>query len=115
MPQDATYRPLKAFIAARGGMRLSLHPRMRDSLTEAAVEEFPTDASPEVAEEVLGARMRIRVRRQYGSVVAMMLISALVNVIVKLVVEWWLDRNSHRVLMEGWRKSALARSHVPAP
>lgn len=114
MPHDATYRPLKAFVTSRGGMRMAMHPRMRDSLIEAAVEEFPTDASPDTVTEVLAARMRIRVRKQYGSVVAMLLISALVNVIVKLVVEWWLDRNSHRVLMEGWRRSALARSHVPA-
>lgn len=103
---DATYRPLKAFVAARGGSRMRLHAPLRDHLVEMAVEEFPIGASAEHVEEVLTARMRVRVRQRYGSVLAMFLISVLVNQLVRLIVEWWLARNSHRVLMAGWNAKA---------
>ena len=110
---DATYRPLKEFVARRGGTRLALHGGLRDKLVEWAVEEFPIDCPPDRAEEVLKARLNVRIRRNYGSVMAMILIGVLVNVITRLVLEWWFERRSHRVLMEGWHRNALAAAHIP--
>ena len=110
---DATYRPLKDFVARKGGTRLALHGALRDKLVEWAVEEFPTDCPPDKAEEVLRARLRVRVRKQYGSVMAMILIGVLVNVITRLILEWWFEKRSHRVLMEGWHQNALEAAHVP--
>ena len=109
------YRPLKDFVARKGGARLSMHAGIRDRLVDMAVEEFPVDAPPDLKEDVLRARMRIRVRKEYGSVMAMILIGVLVNVITRLVLEWWFERNSHRVLMEGWGHAvAAARLSPPA-
>jgi hypothetical protein len=110
---DATYRPLKDFVARKGGSRLALHGSLRDKLVEWAVEEFPVDCSADRAEEVLKARLKVRIRRQYGSVMAMILIGVLVNVITRLVLEWWFERRSHRVLMEGWQRNALAAANIP--
>jgi hypothetical protein len=110
---DATYRPLKDFVARKGGNRLALHGSLRDKLVEWAVEEFPVDCSADRAEEVLKARLKVRIRRQYGSVMAMILIGVLVNVITRLVLEWWFERRSHRVLMEGWQRNALAAANIP--
>lgn len=107
------YRPLNDYVGRRGGLRLSLHGGLRERLVEMAVEEFPTDAPPLHVEEVLRARMNIRIRRDYGSVVATLLIGVLVNLIVKLVVEWWFQRQSHRTLMEGW-SSAVAAARLPS-
>ncbi len=106
------YRPLKDFVARKGGNRLALHAGIRDRLVDMAVEEFPVDAPPDLKEEVLRARMRRRVRTEYGSVMAMILIGVLVNVITRLVLEWWFDRNSHRVLMQGWNH-AVAAARLP--
>lgn len=109
---DATCRPLKDFVRHRGGTRLALHGGLRDRLVEMAVEEFPgADCPLDRVEEVLRARMNIRIRREHGSVVAMILIGVLVNVIVRLVTEWWFQKRSHRVLMEGW-SYALASARV---
>lgn len=36
---DATYRPLKDYVARRGGLRLAMHERLRDQLVEAAVAD----------------------------------------------------------------------------
>jgi hypothetical protein len=110
---DATYRPLKEYVARRGGTRLALHGDLRDRLVEWAVEEFPTDCPPDKAEEVLRARLKIRIRKQYGSVMAMILIGVLVNVITRLILEWWFEKKSHRVLMEGWHINAVASAHIP--
>jgi hypothetical protein len=108
-PADATYRPLKAFVASRSNSRLRLHGSLRDRMIEAIVEEWPVGCPPDRVEEVVTARMKIRLREQYGSVVAMFLLSILVNALVKLIIEWWFDRESHRVLMVGWAEQAGKR------
>jgi hypothetical protein len=103
------YTPLKSYVTKRGGLRLAAHSRIRDRLIEMAVEEWPANCDPDKLCDVLKARMSIRVRKEYGSVLAMFLISVLVNAIAKLVVEWWFSRDSHRVLMLGWRQNATGR------
>lgn len=99
---DAQYRPLKSFVAAKGGARLRLHSYLRDRLVDWVVEEWPIGCPPDRIEEVVLARMKVRLREQYGSVIATFLVTVLVNAIVRLVVEWWFSRESHRVLMHGW-------------
>ena len=106
------YRPLKDYVARKGGARLAMHGGVRDRLVEMAVEEFPLDAPVDMKEEVLRARLRVRVRKEYGSIIATILIGVMINVIVKLITEWWFSRNSHRVLMEGWTH-ALAAARLP--
>lgn len=103
---------LKSHVARRGGLRLAVHARLRDRLVDMAIEEFPVTAAPINVEDVLRARMAVRLRREYGSVVAMFLISVLVNAIVRIVIEWWFQRPSHRILMEGWHRHAVARPDI---
>lgn len=105
---DANYRPLKDYVARRGGFRLAMHGGLRDSIVEQIVADWPDDCPIEQIEEVVRARIRLRARKRYGSVLGMIVLSAFINVIVKLVIEWWFSRNSHRVLMHGWSKSAQA-------
>jgi hypothetical protein len=107
------YGPLKRFVEKRGGVRVSMHPRLRDRIVEIAVEEFPADAEPVHVEEVLKARVNRRVKQKYGSIMAMIMIGVLVNIIVKLIVEWWFSRVSHRVLMQGWHQNAVEATIVP--
>jgi len=101
-------RPLRDYVSRKGGYRLAMHGGLRDHLVMMAVEEFPVDASAAVVEEVLKARMRVRIRREYKSAIAIFMISVLVNIIVKLIVEWWFQKRSHRVLMEGWNHAVAA-------
>lgn len=74
-----------------------------------AVEEWPDGCPPDKIAEVLKARMAIRVRKEYGSILAMFIISVLVNAIAKIVVDWWFSRESNRVLMAGWHQDASRR------
>ena len=103
---DAVYRPLKAFIAKRGGVRLAMHGPLRDSIVEMIVEEWPAGCPSDRLEEVVKARVSVRLRKKYGSVVAMFLLSMLAQAIIKLVIEWWFARESHRVLLVGWSSAA---------
>lgn len=109
---DALYRPLKTYVARRGGVRLSMHGPLRDRLVEEIVACWPDDCPADRLEEVVKARMAVRLRNRYGSVVAMFLLSVLVNALVKMIIEWWFERNSHRVLMLGWAKNAAQNPDV---
>lgn len=110
---DATYRPLKNYCARRGGIRLSMHGPLRDRLVEEIVACWPAGCPVDRLEEVLTARMRIRLREKHGSVIAMFLLSALASALIRLAIDWWLERRSHRDLMEGWA-SASQNPDVPS-
>lgn len=112
MSDSTPYRPLKEYVTRRGGVRLLLHPGIRDALVELAVREFPSGADPDKLAEVLKARMKIRIRETYSSPIAVLIIGVILNAVVRIIIEWWMRRHAHRVLMEGWH-NALARSHVP--
>jgi hypothetical protein len=101
------YAPLREYVSRKGGLRLASHSRLKDRLIDMAVEEWPEACDPEMITDVLKARMAIRVKKQYGSILAMFIISVLVNAIAKIVVEWWFSRDSNRVLMMGWHRNAL--------
>lgn len=103
------HAPLKQYVSKRGGFRLASHTRLRDRLVDMAIEEWPESCDPDKIRDVLKARMGIRVRKEYGSILAMFIISVLVNAIAKIVVEWWFARDSHRVLMLGWHRNASDR------
>lgn len=110
---NQNYTPLKQFVAQKGGLRLSVQHRLRDRLVDWAVEDFPLDADDEHGEQVLAARLRLRVRQQYGgSLVAMALVSIIANLIARLVWEWWKKRHSHRVLLHGWSQRAKENPDV---
>jgi hypothetical protein len=108
-----SYSPLKEFVSRKGGTRLYMHGKLVDSLVDIAVREFPADAPSDRMAEVLAARMKIKAREKYGSIIAMLVVGILINVISKLIVEWWNNRKSHRVLMQGWKASAEKTPDVP--
>lgn len=108
------YRPLTDYIRRRGGMRVAMHQGLVDRMIAMAVEEFPHTGCPDEAlEDVLRARLSIRIKREYSSVVAALLISVLANLITRLIVEWIKRRQSHRVLMYGWSENASKNPYFP--
>ena len=113
MPDAYDHKPLKEYVARAGGMRLSMHQTLRDQLVDMAVEEFPFDAPDDKRAEVLAARLRVRARDKYGSILAMILVSVLANLIAKLIVEWWRKHHANKVLMYAWHRSAKNNSNVP--
>lgn len=96
------FGPLKAFVLRRAPMRLALHGSLRDSLVEQIVEEWPVGCQPDRIEEVVRARMSVRLRERYGSVVAVFILSALANVLIRIILEWWFSAPENRTLMAEW-------------
>lgn len=110
---EADYRPLKDYVARAGGMRLAMHPQIRDQMVELGVEEFPFDATDDTRVKVLAARLRIRARERYGSLLSILIIGIIANLVSRLIIEWWRKHRSHKVLMYVWYRSAKSRSSIP--
>lgn len=110
---DERYRPLKRYIATHGGVRMGMHQTLRDQIVEMSVAEFPFDAPDDKKAEVLAARVKLRVRERYDSVIVMILVGVLVNLICRAIVEWWKRNHTNQTLMRGW--NAEARADLSAP
>jgi hypothetical protein len=109
------YKPLKTFVARHGGTRLAMHTTLRDQLVDMAVQEFPVDAPDDKKAEVLAARLRVRVREKYGSFIVTILVGIVVNLVCRIIVEWWKKHHSHQVLMYGWHAEANTKLEAPRP
>lgn len=94
--------PLKAFVLRRAPMRLALHGSLRDQLVEQIVDDWPVGCPPDRMEEVIRAKMSIRLRERYGSVVAFFILSAIANIVIRLILDWWLSAPENRTLMAEW-------------
>jgi hypothetical protein len=99
-------KPLKSWVRKRGGVRLASHAKFRDQIVEWAVESWPEDTTR--LEETLKARLAIRTKEKYGSVLAAFLVPVLVNLIVHLIVKWWESRRENKLLMDKWVADAKA-------
>jgi len=111
VPPAEKYAALKLFVRREGRLRLNAfgaQSRFRDQLIEWAVEEWPDETDAARLEETLRARLSIRTREKYGSVLAAFLIPVLVNVIVHLVVKWWESRRDNRAQLSSWVADAKA-------
>jgi hypothetical protein len=101
--------PMRKYMAGRTVVR---------DLTLLAVEnwegEYLGHATSEEGRDIVGMSITARVKRahqlasgkdvpEYG-VLWTLLLSAVVGQIVRLLIEWWMERSSHRVMMAGWQQ-----------
>lgn len=71
---------------------------------ERNVADFELPVFQKFLEDTLNYRVRREYAdRRFGSI-WVILLSALASEIIKLIIQWWLSRDSHRELMRGWRK-----------
>ena len=106
------YTSLKRVVAQRGGARLAIHGGLRDQIVDMIVLEWPDDCDEDQISEVLRARCAIRIKNKYGSVIAMFLIGVLANFIIQIIIEWWKNRRSNKVLMAGWSARAKEAANI---
>jgi len=71
--------------------------------------EMPRDPDDPALELVVGV-LRSEARRRYGSI-WIILLSGLLAEMVRLLVEWWLTRDSHGELLAAWKGSLDGRTH----
>ena len=84
-----------------------------DALVAAVVAEWPVhallasrpgDERGTMALERL--ERRVRARPEYGNPLLIIALGAVLSTVIRLVLEWWLKRGSHRLLMAAWRDQA---------
>ena len=100
------YASLKKRVEKSGGLRLAAHGSLRNQVVDLVVLEWPSDCPPEKLSEVLHARVSRRVRHGRSRMAGMFLSAMMVKPVARICVEWYLEKPSHRVLMEGWRAKA---------
>lgn len=100
------YMTLKNHVEKYGGARLSMSRRLRDSLVDIIVADWPSDCSNDHLCEVISARVLMRVRARHNRMTAALIGVVFVGPLVKCVVDWYKAASSHRVLMVGWSKKA---------
>jgi hypothetical protein len=110
--RNVPYAPLKRHVCREGGIRLAMHGPLRDQLVDWAVEEFPLDAPDERLAEVLSARLRIRAREKYGSIVLAILLGVAIQLVVNAIVRWLEGRKTNRDLLVAWATHAKAPEDV---
>jgi hypothetical protein len=107
MPPLNDYSTLKEYVAESCGARGRVHAGLRDRLVTIGVEEFPVDMGCDARGlEVLQARMRRRVKEEYGSILAILIISVIANLVARAIWQWWIDRRANRAIMMVWQADA---------
>ena len=77
---------------------------VRDDIVSTLVEQWPmiTDSVAPDARRIV----RRHLKKKYGSVIAIFLLSLLGNLIIKLVLEWWFRDSANRTMMREWSHAA---------
>lgn len=100
------YNELREYIRDRGGLRVSSHGGFRDRVIDWIVADWPVGCrEDQLAEEVM-ARMAVRLRKKYSSAILTFLLYVVVSQIVKLAIEWFLERQQNRDLMMTYHAKA---------
>jgi hypothetical protein len=101
--------PMRKYMAGRATVR---------DLTRLAVEnwegEYLGHANSEEGRDIVAMSIASRVKRahqwqsgreaqEYG-VFWTLVLGAVVNAIVQVLIRWWMERSSHRVMMAGWQQ-----------
>lgn len=100
------YSSLKKRVEKSGGLRLAAHGSLRDQIVDLAVLEWPQGCPADKLFEVLHARVARKLRHGRSRMMGMFLSVMMVKPVARICVEWYLEKSSHRVLMEGWRAKA---------
>lgn len=96
------YKSLKKRVADAGGIRLAAHGSLRDQVVDLVVSEWPKNCPDGQLSEVLLARVSLISKKGHTKAYSAMLRRLILRPIVLLCVEWFLEKPSHRLLMEGW-------------
>jgi hypothetical protein len=100
------YQELREYIVEHGDIRVSTHRGLRDKVISWIVEDWPVGHREDELAEVLMHAMAIRLRERYNSVILTFLLYVVVSQLVKLAIEWFLERLENRQLMMQYHAQA---------
>lgn len=77
--------------------------RMRRNILRLAVEEAPVElADQQLMAYVWHTRVKDRARHEYGNPLLIMILIPLITELAKMLIEWWLERQSNRDNLAAW-------------
>jgi hypothetical protein len=82
--------PKKKFLAGRRRCR---------KLAEMVVQEF----QPGDSFETICANVKEKAKQEYGSVILTMVLASLIGELVRMFVQWWIQKHYHQDLAIRWR------------
>lgn len=100
------YHELREYIVEHGDIRVSTHRGLRDKIINWIVEDWPVGSREDELAEVLMHAMAIRLRGKYNSVILTFLLYVVVSQLVKLAIDWFLERLENRQLMMQYHAQA---------
>lgn len=100
------YQELREYIVERGDIRVSTNRGLRDKVINWIVEDWPVGRREDELAEALMHAMAIRLRERYNSVILTFLLYVVVSQLVKLAIDWFLERLENRQLMMQYHAQA---------
>ena len=100
------YQELREYIVKHGDIRVSTHRGLRDKIINWIVEDWPVGSREDELAGILMQSMAIRLREKYNSVILTFLLYVVVSQLVKLAIDWFLERLENRQLMMQYHAQA---------
>ena len=100
------YQELREYIDKHGDIRVSTHRGLRDKVINWIVEDWPVGSREDELASILMQSMAIRLREKYNSVILTFLLYVVVSQLVKLAIDWFLERLENRQLMMRYHAQA---------
>jgi hypothetical protein len=105
------YPELRDYAIEQGGIRQRVNPRLRDQIIEWIVADWPVGSREDELAEILMTRVARRLKAQkYGSVLLTFILYIVASQLIKIAIEWVLERLQNRKLMMQYH--AKASGHI---
>jgi hypothetical protein len=103
MPRELQMQKLKDAIARGRKSR-----KTSDEIVSMIVADWPGDV-PDLRAQVT-SRLKARMKKKYGSALAMFLFYMVAQWVVSAVIKWWLENRWNREAMEEWHRAESAKA-----
>jgi hypothetical protein len=103
MPRELQMQKLKDAIARGRKSRTT-----SDEIVSMIVADWPGDV-PDLRAQVT-SRLKARMKKKYGSALAMFLFYMVAQWVVSAVIKWWLENRWNREAMEEWHRAESAKA-----
>lgn len=101
------YAALRDYVIENGGIRQRANPRLRDQIISWIVSDWPVGSREDEYAEILMTRVARRLKEQkYGSVLLTFILYVVASQLIKLAIEWVLERLKNRELMMKYHAKA---------
>lgn len=101
------YPELRDYAIEHGGIRQRVNPRLRDQIIEWIVADWPVGSREDELAPTLMTKVAARLKsQQYSSVLLTFILYVVASQLIKIAIEWVLERLQNRELMMQYHAKA---------